>query len=140
MTTYLLSIWVAYDTWSLFNKARGYRPLKTLHDFLMCPRDQHASYEQDAEVTISRLAALSIGCCAAAVFNQANLDQGRRAGVLHSPLFLKNSKLHVPEASMVVNIILKVLQNATYSLLSTVLGTQRGAAPLQVFRNWFRIC
>lgn len=114
---------VNYDTSLLFVQACGYKPVQTLHKFVMSPLDQQASFEQDAEVSIAKLATLSIACAAAAVFQGAKLCQGRRASVLESPILLKNSFFNVVEASMVVNVLLKALSDANYGLLTAVLGT-----------------
>jgi hypothetical protein len=112
----------SYSVWQLFLKACGHMPLRELHEFLMCPRDQNTSYKQDAEVTISKIAALSIACCAAAVFFAARQSQGKRSSVFRHSAILKNSLLNFAEASMVVNIVLKATMDAGYPLLTAVLS------------------
>ena len=114
-----------YRMWPLFTKVWSGRPLIDLHDFLMKPYGQSQSYDQEAEISISKLAVCSITCCAIAILHEAHYWKGRESSVLGAQIFLKNSYLDVPEASMVVNAVLKGLQTADGSLVQAVLGTTK---------------
>jgi hypothetical protein len=114
-----------YYVWPVFTQAWSGRVLIQLHEFLMKPNGQSQSYNQEAEISISKLVVVSITCCAIAILHEAHYWKGRESSVLEAHMFLRNSHLGVPEASMVVNVVLKELWTADLHLFEAVLGTTK---------------
>lgn len=99
---------------------RSRAPLTRLHHYLK--NNERRMERVAAEVIAGRLTALSIACCATSILHEAEKREGLRESVLTFNVF-GESMLGVADASMVVNVVLRTLDTASFQLLSAVLGT-----------------